>query len=120
MNESQALGLTNNRAVIAEQALANARSERSFTNYPAIINGFVEKGISVDDITPRVNVFTYNAWLALGRQVRAGEKGVKIVTVVAAKGKSAENDEGAAKGFKMPRTVSVFHISQTDPVSAEE
>jgi hypothetical protein len=118
MNDSQAVGLTNNRAVIAEQALANARAERSFANYPAIVNGFIEKGIPVDDITPRVNVFTYNAWLALGRQVRAGEKGVKIVTVVAAKGKRSDDNEGANKGFNMPRTVAVFHVSQTDPVLA--
>ena len=56
------------RDVIEQEALNNAKAERSFVNYPAIIEGFIEKGISADEIQPRENVFTYNAWRALKRQ----------------------------------------------------
>ncbi|MFJ3465903.1 ArdC-like ssDNA-binding domain-containing protein [Achromobacter spanius] len=106
------------RAEAAQQSLKNALNERSLANYPAIFEGFEEKGIALDDIKPRENVFTYNAWLALGRQVRRGERGVKIVTWVDAKGKHAEGGEPeAGKAFRFPRTTTVFHVSQTDPVT---
>lgn len=119
MNSEQVVGLTENRAAIAEQALNNARADRSFINYPAIIEGFISKGIAAEEITPRENVFTYNAWLALGRQVRKGQRGVKILTMVAAKGKQSESGEGTSKTFKFPKTVSVFHITQTDAIALE-
>jgi len=119
MNNGQAVGLSEAVATIAEQALANARAEKSFANYPAIIAGFIEKGIAPEEISPRENVLTYNAWLALGRQVRRGEHGVKVLTMVAAKGKPAEDGQGASKSFKFPRSVAVFHITQTDAVALE-
>ena len=118
MNHVQAAAhLTDNRAAIAAQALKNATENNSVANYQAIFEGFAEKGIF--DIEPRVNVLTYNAWLAVGRQVRRGESGVRVVTMVSAKAKAAEAaeaGEGEGKGFKFKRTVSVFHISQTDPI----
>ena len=42
-------------------------------NYPAIYEGFEDKGIS--NIQPRVNVFTYNAWKAKGRQYQHQREG---------------------------------------------
>ena len=56
----------------------------------------------------RQNVFTYNAWKALNRQVRKGEKGIKCVTWI------ETNKDG--KPDKLCRSVTVFHISQTDPI----
>ena len=67
---------------IQQEALSRAATGQALTNYPAIIRGFMEKGIPADDIRPRENVFTYHAWRALGRQVRRGEHGVKVVTFV--------------------------------------
>jgi hypothetical protein len=104
------------REVIAAQALKNATENNSVSNYQAIYEGFAAKGIPCEDVEPRINVFTYNAWRAKNRQVRKGETGVKVVTFINAKGKEAEGGEGQAEGFKFSRGVSVFHISQTDPI----
>lgn len=112
--------VTVNRAERAKRALNNALNERSSANYPAILEGFSEKGIPVDEIRPRENVFTYNAWLAMGRQVRRGERGVRIVTWVDAKGRQSEGDGAATErqGFRFARNTTVFHVTQTDPIGA--
>lgn len=113
------------REFIEAEALKNATENNSVANYQAIFDGFTAKGIPADEILPRENVFTYNAWKAKGRQVRKGETGVKICTWVKAKGKEAEavseGGEGGegAQGFKFARSVSVFHISQTDPIETQ-
>jgi hypothetical protein len=106
-----------NRAQIATEALSNALAERSLANYPAIIEGFIAKGIPAEQITTRENVFTYHAWRALGRQVRKGESGVKVVIWISKQDASAAvESEGDAEGkpFKFSRPVTVFHVSQTD------
>jgi len=90
---------------ITTQALSRARMNQSLANYPAIIAGFSERGIS--DIRPRENVFTYAAWQALGRQVMKGEVGVKVQTWITVE----KNGERAT----VPKTTTVFHISQTEP-----
>lgn len=101
-------------------ALHNAISHQSTMNYQAIIEGFAEKGIPLDQIVPRENVFTFNAWKALGRVVRKGEHGVKVCTYVECKGKDANEgeagEEGKARSYKRPRSTTVFHISQTDEI----
>ena len=90
------------------EALFRAENSNSVSNYPAIFEGFEEKGIA--DIQPRVNIFTYHAWRAKGRQVRKGEHGVKVVTWIT----STDKDTGKEK--KYPKKTTVFHISQTDPI----
>lgn len=107
------------RSQITAEALRNAVTRESSMNYEAIFEGFEAMGIPMDDVVPRENVFTYNAWLALGRQVRKGEHGVKVVTYIERKAKAGEAPEGKAEGegggsYKFPRTTTVFHISQTD------
>jgi hypothetical protein len=57
-------------------------------NYSAIFQGFMAKGIAETDIKPRENVFTFHAWKALGRSVKRGEHGVKVVTFIAPIGKA--------------------------------
>ena len=94
---------------IGLEALSRARQGNSVANYAAIYEGFAAKGIPASDIEPRVNVFTYNAWRALGRQVRKGEKGVKVFTFAPV----TDKDTGDVVG-KRPWTSTVFHISQTD------
>lgn len=98
------------------EALSRARFGQTLSNYPAIIQGFAARGIPEDNILPRENIFTYAAWRALGRQVRRGEKGVKITTYIVCdkKNKDAKADESKKNTFRVPRSVSVFHVSQTD------
>ena len=102
-----------NSTQTAERALSNALTSASVTNYPAIFAGFAEKGIT--DVQPRVNVFTYDAWKALGRQVRRGEHGVKVTTWIPMTKKDDSAPEGEVS-FRRPKSTTVFHVSQTDPV----
>jgi antirestriction protein ArdC len=95
-----------------QQALTNARSGQALSNYPAIYHGFIEKGIAESDILPRINILTFHAWKALGRSVRKGEHGVRVVTFIPVARKSVTPGE-TPRAYKMPRTVTVFHISQT-------
>lgn len=93
------------------------------SNWPAIFAGFMAKGIPEDEIRPRENVFTYNAWRALGRQVRRGEHGVKVSTFIPMDKKTGETDAetGDEKRVQLGKrawTATVFHISQTDPIAA--
>ena len=99
-----------------EEALRRALTNQSLSNYPAIYQGFLAKGISESDIQPRENVFTYAAWKALGRQVKRGEHGVKICTFIPmdVKDKNKETGEVKIKTLRRPKTTTVFHISQTD------
>jgi hypothetical protein len=97
------------------EALTRAQSGQSFANYAAIFEGFEAKGIAPGDIIPRENVLTYQAWRGLGRQVRRGERGVKVSTFVEMT-KQDPNDPAKVETFKRPRATTVFHLTQTDPV----
>jgi hypothetical protein len=98
------------------ESLKRAVSGQSLSNLPAIFAGFAAKGIPEAEIKPRENVFTYQAWRALGRQVRRGEHGVKVVTFIESKSKEIDQDTGERKAIRRPWTTTVFHISQTDPL----
>jgi hypothetical protein len=89
---------------MGQATIAKAQSREHGVNDLLVVAAFEERGIKA---TPRVDVFTYNAWLAKGRQVRKGEKGVKIFTFIEKK-----------DGSKTPRAVTVFHVSQTDSIGA--
>jgi hypothetical protein len=111
------------REQIQQEALSRATSSQSLSNWPAIIRGFMEKGIPEHEIKPRENVFTYHAWRALGRQVRRGEHGVKVCTFVACTGKGESEDTDGERekrteqqGYRRPWSATVFHVSQTDPI----
>ena len=105
-----------NKLEVAAVALQNATTSASVTNFPAIFAGFAAKGYATEDVKPRENIFTYNAWLALGRQVRRGEHGVRIITWVPMSKRDPDTGE-TSKGFRRPRNSTVFHITQTDPVA---
>jgi hypothetical protein len=112
------------REQIQQEALSRAVGNQSLTNWPAIIHGFMAKGIPESDIRPRENVFTFWAWRALGRQVRRGEHGVKVTTFVPVDKKTDDIDPetGEAKRVPVGRrawTATVFHISQTDPIQPD-
>jgi len=98
---------------IAFESYQRAVTGQSMMNYQTIFDGFKALGIDESEIKPRENVLTYNAWKALGRHVCKGQHGVKAVTFVAVNGK--ETEDGKKSGYRMPRTVTVFHVSQTEP-----
>jgi antirestriction protein ArdC len=89
-----------------QDALIRARTGNSMLNYQAILAGFTAKGIPAADIVPRENVLTYNAWQAIGRQVKKGEKGIKVISWVKMTSKAG------AESIR-PTSATVFHISQT-------
>jgi hypothetical protein len=111
---------TNKLAQLRAEALDHARNGQSFTNYPAIFEGFLAKGIPEADIKPRENVFTFAAWKALGRSVKRGEHGVRIVTFIECEGKDDPVTGDKLPGYRKPHTSVVFHISQTEPTQAYE
>ena len=90
--------------IARREALTRAQTGHSMANYAQILHGFSAKGIA--DIRPRENVFTYAAWQALGRQVMKGQTGVKVQTWI-----TTEKD---GEKRTMPKTTTVFHISQTE------
>ena len=101
-----------------QTALNRAQSGLSLINYPAIISGFAARGIPEDQIRPRENVFTFDAWKAQGRFVRKGEHGVKVITRVPITRTVDEEDgtgpHSAVVGTR-PWSTTVFHVSQTEP-----
>ena len=104
------------REQIQNEALSRAINPfGSLSNYPAIIQGFIAKGIAESDIKPRENCFTFNAWRALGRTVKRGEHGVRVVTF-RKEDVTEERPDGTTE-FKVksrPWYATVFHVSQTE------
>jgi len=99
-----------------QESLSRAVNGVTGSNYPAIIHGLVQKGIPQHDIQPRENVFTYNAWKALGRHVKKGEHGVRVVTFIQTD--KTEIDKATGEEVKRhssyPSSTTVFHITQTE------
>src|SRR5437773_6882728 len=113
------------REEMQQEALSRAIGGQALANWPAILHGFAAKCIPESDIRPRENVFTYHAWRALGRQVRRGEHGVKVVTFVPIGDRADGQDDterertDKRRGYSRPWSATVFHVSQTDPVDTE-
>jgi hypothetical protein len=107
-------------AEMQNEALDRAQNGQALTNYPAIFAGFTAKGIPEGEIKPRENVFTFHAWKALGRSVKRGEHGVKVVTFVECTRAVVENGEEKTEGYRRPHTTTVFHMSQTEPTADRE
>lgn len=99
---------------IQQEALSRAENGITMSNYPAIFAGFMARGIPEEQIIPRVNVLSFQAWKAKKRFVRKGEHGVKIATV--RHGIKKDDKTGQEKTYSFPWTVAVFHISQTEPI----
>lgn len=93
---------------LRQESLSRAVAGQSLANYPAIISGFIAKGIPEFEILPRENVFTFNAWKALGRSVKKGEHGVKVVTFI-------DTTKDGEESSRRPWHTTVFHLSQTEP-----
>lgn len=109
----------------ASEALTRAATNQSTMNYATILNGFAAKGIPMDQIEPRQNVFTFMAWRALGRRVKKGEHGIKVFTFVPMEvetNKTGDNGEQTKKlrVISRPWTTTVFHVSQTEVIGEIE
>src|SRR2546427_6589055 len=96
----------------ANEALDRAVTGQALTNYPAIFEGFMAKGIPEADIKPRENVFTFHAWKAQGRSVKKGEHGVKVVTFIDCPSQERDPSTGEEieRSYRRPHTTTVFHI----------
>lgn len=103
-------------SAVASEALSRATGSQSAMNYAAIIAGMIDKGIPEADIKPRENIFTFHAWQALGRVVRKGEHGIRITTWIPVPTRVDRATGEAKPGGMMPKSTSVFHVSQTDPL----
>jgi len=99
------------------EALTRATTGQTWSNYPAIFQGFMALGIPEAEIHPRENVFTFEAWRALGRHVRRGQHGVRVVTYIEATRTETDPETGeeTEQVYRRPWHTTVFHISQTDP-----
>jgi antirestriction protein ArdC len=104
--------MTVSQASAAMTALENAVTRNGTMNYQAIFEGFLNIGIDAADIQPRVNIFTFKAWIALGRVVRKGESGVCVVVLIPYH--EIDKDSGELKRKTRAKNTTVFHISQTD------
>ena len=113
-DESDRKTLHSSKEDARREALVRAVSGQSLSNFPAIFEGFTAKGIPEAEIKPRENVFTFDAWKALGRVVRRGEHGVKVVTFIECT--KEDKDSGVKESFRRPWRTTVFHISQTEPL----
>jgi antirestriction protein ArdC len=102
------------QAEIHADALQNALNNKSTMNYETIINGFVKMGIPLNEIFPRENVFTFKAWKALGRIVKKGQHGVKVLTFV--KCEKIDEKTGNVSTYTRTWTTTVFHVSQTEEI----
>jgi hypothetical protein len=101
-----------------QEALSRAVGSLALSNYPAIFHGFMEKGIPEADILPRQNVFTFDAWRALGRTVKRGEHGVRVLTWVDVERKVTDKDGiERLEPSKRPWMSTVFHVSQTEALA---
>ena len=100
-----------------------ARIRQGFSKNDAlVIMAFADAGIDPDQIDPRGNVLTFNAWKAAGRSVARGATGLAVQTWIPGTGKKTdkpaptEDGKPARAGGMIPKTVRLFHISQTLPI----
>jgi antirestriction protein ArdC len=113
-SQSNTLEVTTRTAQLRAEALSRATTGQSWTNFPAIMAGFIEKGIPEAEILPRENVLTFNAWKALGRHVKRGEHGVRVTTWIPVAETRDETGAVTRKAGKRPWSAVVFHVSQTE------
>ena len=81
-------------------------------NCEFVVKEFSNRGIPVDEIKPKENVFTFGKWIRQGRSVRKGETGVKICWLAPM---IKETKNGEKQTFRVISR-SVFHISQTEKI----
>lgn len=113
--QSGSKAVQSSKEAIRQEALTRAVTGQSYSNFPAIFQGFAAKGIPEAEIKPRENVFTFEAWKALGRVVRRGEHGIKVVTFIECS--KDDKQTGEKQSFRRLWRTTVFHVSQTEPLN---
>ena len=100
-------------------AEALARIQAGFSKNDALVVGlFAARGIDPAGVEPGVNVLTYRAWRAKGRQVCKGQKSVRINTYIPVPAKvDAVTGKVIEPASSRPWTAAVFHVSQTKAVA---
>ena len=108
-----------NTTTIAKEALERAVNGNSPANDAIVIGAFTKRGLPLCEIKPRVNVFTYFAWIAKGRQVKKGEKAVRVNVVIDLPAELDENGKVTRLAHPVRRTACVFHVSQTKEANSK-
>jgi hypothetical protein len=115
---SRRLTLNEKRERWQEALESGSRYKPNSNDMPCILE-FEARGIPASEIEtfgPDQNVRTFNAWKALGRYVRKGEKSVHLCVW-----RTVEKDEidpvtGTRRFARFCATACVFHVSQTEPM----
>lgn len=107
--------MTTHTAETPADALARIRSARPNGNDSLVMTAFAARGIPPAEIDPRENVLTFNAWKALDRHVRRGERSVHLRTWIPVPEKRNNAGEITRKAGSRPKVTFVFHVSQTEP-----
>lgn len=110
-----------------EQALANGHSEQlqKFLEFTSRFHNYSFGNVLLICMQfPEATMIAgYQTWKKMGRQVKKGEKGIRILAPMIYKKKSEEGEEGEFKSEEVTkdgkrvagfRAVSVFDVSQTD------
>lgn len=100
-----------------KEALNRIENSQSMANFGFVIQSFLEMGIPEEEILPKENVYTFQAWLAKGRCVRKGEHGVRLTTFIPIRTREGQDlQDGSGKARIRPKNTTVFHISQTEVI----
>ncbi len=105
-------------------ALQRIQSMQFSGNDVLVIQAFADAGIDPEQIDPRNNVLTFNAWKALNRRVAKGAISVRVTVWIpvgekADDGKTEDADKPKRTGMR-PTMARLFHVSQTVPKDAEK
>ncbi len=104
-------------------ALQRIQSMQMGENDVLVIHAFADAGVPPEDIDPRRNVLTFNAWKALDRRVAKGATSIRVCVWIPATGKAkaeppAKSSSEKPKAKMRPVTARLFHVSQTVPADA--
>lgn len=124
------LAEAHDRLAAAVEALVSGDDWQSFLTMGAKLHGYSANNILLilSQAPWASQVAGYQTWKQLGRQVRAGAKGIAILAPCRYRSRSDDNDDGDVQPEAQPgrtvlrgfRVVHVFDISQTDgPEMAE-
>lgn len=99
---------------INAEALQRAQNCHSLQNMARVIAACQERGYQVPAV-PGENVLTFRAWLAKGRAVKKGEKGIAVCTFKPVKRRDPATGQETEE--RIPWTAHVFHVEQTAPAT---
>ncbi len=101
------------RQQMQQESLLRARTCKDHgPNIAIIMDECARRGYT--NVRPGENVLTFNAWKALGRKVKKGEKGIKI-PVYFSRSTADQADEDSSRTIRT--NAHVFHESQTEPAT---